>query len=287
MASSVGPRLIAFASVTGVLLLAPAANGTQSARGPAGPPVALETLHVPGVQGLAYLARIDPTRSTLALYPGTTQPPVAVPRGPASVPLEERWRLLATFNGGFKYTSIGLENGFAVDGHTYVWLKRGLGTLIEYRDGRIDVKTWHGGPTPPPYVVFARQNLTLLVDRGRAVAAAVNGWEWGATLGHVPAVWRTGVGVDARGNLVYAAAADLTARTLAAILVRAGAVRAIELDINPEWATFIAYRHRGARDPVALVPNPQQSAYRYLQPDRRDFFAVYTRAGGGPNVPYR
>lgn len=70
-------------------------------------------------------------------------------------------------------------------------------------------------------------------------------------------------------------------------MIRLGAERAIELDINPEWPSFIGYLHRGGRDPVALVPNRQQSAYRYLTPDNRDFFAVYTRAGGGPYVPFR
>ena len=70
-------------------------------------------------------------------------------------------------------------------------------------------------------------------------------------------------------------------------MIRLGADRAIELDINPEWPTFITYGHRGGRDPFAVVPNPQQSWYRYLVPDNRDFFAVYTSAGGGPAVPFR
>ena len=70
-------------------------------------------------------------------------------------------------------------------------------------------------------------------------------------------------------------------------MVQIGAVRAIELDINAEWPSFIGYARRGGRDPVKLVPNPQQSAYRYLASDNRDFLAIYTRAGGGPLVPFR
>ena len=38
---------------------------------------------------------------------------------------------------------------------------------------------------------------------------------------------------------------------------------------------------------VKVVPNPQQPLDRYLVPDQRDFFAVFTRAGGGPFVPFR
>ena len=50
-----------------------------------------------------------------------------------------------------------------------------------------------------------------------------------------------GVGVDARGDLLYAAADNQTAESLALILQRAGAVRAMELDINSEWVTFNFY----------------------------------------------
>ena len=80
---------------------------------------------------------------------------------------------------------------------------------------------------------------------------------------------------------------EIEIRTLAALMVQIGAVRAIELDINAEWPSFIGYARRGGRDPVKLVPNPQQSAYRYLASDNRDFLAIYTRAGGGPLVPFR
>jgi hypothetical protein len=110
---------------------------------------------------------------------------------------------------------------------------------------------------------------------------------WGATLGGVPAVWRTGIGIDRAGRLLYVAAPNLTAAGLASILVRAGAVRAIELDINPEWPTFDVYAHDHGLQPRMFVPNPQQSPGRYLTPDRRDFFAVYRKIAGPVNVPFR
>jgi hypothetical protein len=52
-------------------------------------------------------------------------------------------------------------------------------------------------------------------------------------VGNAVQVWRTGVGIDARGNLIYAAADGQTVETLARILQRAGAVRAMQFDINP------------------------------------------------------
>ncbi len=90
-------------------------------------------------------------------------------------------------------------------------------------------------------------------------------------------VWRSGLGIDRRGNLIYVAANEQTVRSLANILLRAGAVRAIELDINEYWTSFISYRHRGAAAPSNLLPDMVRPATRYLTPDDRDFFAVFAR----------
>jgi hypothetical protein len=100
---------------------------------------------------------------------------------------------------------------------------------------------------------------------------------WGATLGNAVRVWRSGVGIDARGNLIYAAADIQTADSLAQILQRAGAVRAMELDINYEWTTFNYYGTFGAGDPAKLLAGMSRPSTRYLSPDDRDFFAVYAR----------
>jgi hypothetical protein len=236
---------------------------------------------------VAYVAWIDRTRTQLALYPGSSQPPTTSFHGPAEVPLGERWRLLATFNGGFKYGSrSGGGGGFAVDGDTYVPLQRGLGTLVGFRSGRIDVIAWNGRSHPGRNVAFARQNLGLLVNGGRPAANPTSQAVWGNTLGGGQTVWRTGVGIDRRGNLIYAAA-DITVDGLAGILIRAGAIRAIELDINPEWPTFDIYKHAPLQ-PAQFVPNSQEPTARYLVPDSRDFFAVYRRLPGSPaTVPFR
>ena len=66
-------------------------------------------------------------------------------------------------------------------------------------------------------------------------------------------------------------------RSIADTLLRAGAVRAMELDINSYWVNFITYGASGARDPVNLLPDMVRSPSRYLEPDDRDFFAVYAR----------
>ena len=235
-------------------------------------------------QIVAYVAWFDHTRTQLAYYPGRYEPPSAPVRGPMMVPYDQRSRLLATFNAGFIYTD-GL-NGSSINGRQYEPLKDGNATLIGYTDGRVDIQTWTGGPNAGPGIAFARQSLPLIVRDGKLSPALNNSTQWGFTLGNAVRVWRTGVGIDARGNLIFAAADDQTVETLARILQRAGAVRAMQFDINPEWPTLITYTHQHGLQPVKVVPNVQQAATRYLVPDDRDFFAVYRREPGPVAVPF-
>jgi predicted DNA-binding transcriptional regulator AlpA len=252
-----------------------------------GPPVLVTTFRTerdyPRV--VAYVAWFDHTRTALAYYPGRYEPPAAVARGPAEVPHDQRWRLLATFNSGFIY--IDGSNGDSVNGVTNEPLKDGLATLVGYRNGDVNILRWAGSRTAPRGVVFTRQSLPPIIWNGKLNPALNDGPQWGFTLGNAIRVWRTGVGIDRRGNLIYAAADFQTVRSLAEILLRAGAVRAMQLDINPEWPTLITYTHHHGLVPERVVPNYQQPATRYLVPDDRDFFAVYRRLPGPISVPFR
>jgi len=236
---------------------------------------------------VTYAAWIDHGLTQLALYPGRAEPPQGSPRGPMMVPHGQRSRLLAAFNGAFKYSDG--HGGFDVNGHVYEPFKPGLGTLVAYADGRVDIFTWPGG-SPGADVVCARQNLPLIVDKGSPnPSLSNNGAVWGVTLGNTVRVWRSGVGVDARGNLIYVAAPQQTVMSLADALIRAGAVRAVQLDINVYWPTFNYYRGAGAQSPVKFLPNAQSPGLtRYLTPDDRDFFAVYARDTNGDfSTPFK
>jgi hypothetical protein len=226
---------------------------------------------------VAYVAWFDHTRTQLALYPGRYEPPNVSPRGPMQVPYGQRWRLLSTFNSGFLLRDS--RGGFFLNGQSVAPLRQGQGTVVAYKDGRVDVVSWTGGPTPSSDVVLAQQNLPLIVSHRRPNPLLRDGSLWGSTLGNAVRVWRSGIGVDRRGNLIYAAANDQTAATLADILIHAGAVRAMEMDINAEWPSLITYGRGGVGNATKVVPNGQQSVGRYLRPDDRDFFAVYRRIG--------
>jgi hypothetical protein len=252
--------------------------GPTFAGGGSRPPVLVtqfrpEALYPQNVAGVAW---IDHTRTSTWLYPGRLEPAVPLgSRGPMEIPTHLRPKLVATFNSGFKLTDSG--GGFATGGHTYARLKNGMATIVRYRDGTVDVRAWTYGPTVPSNVIYARQNLPLIINNGRLNPNLSGGPEWGATLGNAIRVWRSGLGIDRRGNLIYAAANYMTVGSLAQVLRRAGAVRAMELDINVYWTSFITYRHPGANGAANLVASMDRSNQRYLTTEDRDFFGVYLR----------
>jgi hypothetical protein len=241
------------------------------------PPILLTTVRdqpeYPRV--VAGLAWIDTNRTQLGLHPGRLEPSVELPRGSMDVPQAGRSKLLATFNSGFKLSDS--HGGFAVGGHTYAPFTNGQGTIVGYADGRVDVVDWQHGASAPAGVSFARQNLPLIVNEGRPSPDIENSSAWGATVGNAVLVWRSAIGVDRYGNLIYAAGNDQTVGSLARVLIRAGAVRAMELDINSYWVSFISYGAPGAEAPTKLLEAMERPATRYLEPDDRDFFAVYAR----------
>jgi hypothetical protein len=60
-------------------------------------------------------------------------------------------------------------------------------------------------------------------------------------------------------------------------MVHAGAIRAMELDINSYWISFNTYAGAGGLQPAKLLADTERPATRYLSPDDRDFFAIFRR----------
>jgi hypothetical protein len=243
------------------------------------PPVLLATFRSDPEypQFVAGIAWIDSSRTRLAYVPGLAEPPGIENRGSGEVPEGLRKGLVATFNGGFPLETSGA--GLIYEGKVVESMVSGIATIVGYKDGRIDIVKWSHGPGAPPNVSFAKQNLPPIIYAGKLNPDLSDGPEWGETVNNATRVWRSGIGVDAHGNLLYAAANYQTVESLAKILEAAGAVRALELDINEDWTSFISYRKRGAVEPSNLLPEMYRSPERYLVPDERDFFAVYLRPG--------
>jgi hypothetical protein len=243
------------------------------------PPVLLTTFRSDPEypQFIAGVAWIDSGRTHLDYVPGLAEPPELENRGPAEVPPSKRDRIAATFNGGFPLETSNA--GLVYRGEVLAPMVDGIATLVEYRGGRVDIRPWQNGEHVNPKIVFAKQNLPPIIEEGKLNPNLSDGPEWGATVNNAIRVWRSGLGIDKRGNLIYAAANYQTVESLAKVLQRAGAVRALELDINEDWTSFISYRRPGAREPSNLLPEMFRPDTRYLEPDERDFFAVYVKGG--------
>jgi hypothetical protein len=273
-----------------ILKPALAGEGVWRRSGPrykGGPPVLLTVFRPERAypSTVAYVAWFDHTRTSVAFYPGRYEPPNAAIRGPMMVPMGQRWRLLATFNAGFTYAYNG--NGSSINGRQNEPLRRGLATLIQNKTGGIGIVKWHGGPVTSKRIAWARQSLPPIVWNGKPNPNLNDSKQWGETIGNSIRVWRTGVGIDSHGNLMFVAADSQTVESLARILVHIGAVRGMQFDINPFWHTLITYTHAGGLHPTMVEPQPNHSAERYLTPDDRDFFAVYRRLPGKFTVPFK
>jgi Phosphodiester glycosidase len=234
-----------------------------------------DSQHTSYLVGVAWL---NQKLVTMVLHPGYKVPGNSGLSQPSQVAQSQRNALVATFNSGF--TINDANGGYWQDGNSVVPLRSGAASMVLYKDGHVDVVRWHGA-APGPDVAAVRQNLAMLIDNG-SINPDVDSTStsmWGFTIGNKTYVWRSAVGVRKDGSLVFVVGASMSVRTLANIVHGAGAVRAMELDINPDWTNFITYTHpsQGVAVPHMLTRDEQPNPYRYLQPSSRDFVAVLAR----------
>ncbi len=190
----------------------------------------------------------------------------------------------AAFNSGFRMQDS--NGGFYLDGVTSAGypLQAGSASLVIHKDGTPDIGAWGTDVTMSPSVVAVRQNLDLIVDNGQPVPGldANDHSRWGATLGGQVQVWRSGLGITADGALVYAGGSGLSIVDLADVLARAGAVRAMEMDINTSWVNFFSFdppagQPASGADGTKLTYDEVNSPSRYFSPSARDFITESVR----------
>jgi hypothetical protein len=220
---------------------------------------------------------INPVVARFSIYAGTTQPGGSFPTMGAVSPSDQP-SLLAAFEGGFQFNVA--NGGFYEAGRTAVPMVAGAATIAQYADGTIDIGSWGPEIVMNPSVVALRQNLTLLVDNGALTpqAQADNLNTWGYSLGNLLATWRSGVGVTANGDIVWVGGPGLSPLTLAQTLLWAGAIRGMQLDINPDWVSFATFASNSSGTTgTNLMSNMYFPASHYLTPFWRDFIAVFRR----------
>jgi hypothetical protein len=196
----------------------------------------------------------------------------------SQIPDDQRENAIAAFNSGFKMDSA--NGGAYLDGQEIVPLRDGAASFVIKQDGSASVGVWGRDFTMTPDIKAVRQNLVPLVDNGQLnpELREDDTTAFGATLGNNVYVWRSGVGVTADGAIVYAGGPAMSVLALARTLQSAGAVQAMEMDINTDWVSAFTYQPNmtvpgNPIEGVPLLTNMSHDGSQYLQPNSRDFFA--------------
>ena len=197
-----------------------------------------DAVHTSVVDGIAWM---DTKLLSATLYSGSYIPGGGPYKYTAPIQAGPAHSLVAAFNAGFRMQDA--NGGYFTQGETVIPLRSGAASFVVYTNGSATVGAWGSDLTMTPQVVAVRQNLQLLVDNGKPVPG-LNAYDtsaWGVTLGNQVYVSRSGLGVTRDGALVYVGGPFLNITDLANLLVRAGAVRAMELDINTDWVNFATF----------------------------------------------
>jgi len=254
-----------------------------------------DSIHTSILDGLVW---IDPKVTFFEQFPGSEEPGGTWNK-PNQIPMDRRLDLIAAFNSGFRLQDA--RGGFYMDGVTKGTLREGAASMVIYKDGGIGIGMWGRDFQMNDRIAAVRQNLDLIIDNGGGLPN-VNGTPggtaapgvpapglsdnadgaWGATFGNKILAWRSAACVTADGAIVYGYGDGIGALSLAQLMLRAGCVRAMELDINTVWTTFNFYKPTRFLDPSSvegtkLLPESFKSANRYLSPDARDFVGVFAR----------
>jgi hypothetical protein len=243
-----------------------------------------DAVHTSIVTGVAWM---DTHLLRAKLYSGSEVPggtwPTMLPVTP-----EQRPDLVSIFNSGFRLQDS--RGGYYADGRYAKPLVDGAASLVIRGGGVPTVAKWGRDAVMAPNIVSVRQNLALIVDGGTPVPGlqSDSNVNWGATFGNAILAWRSGVGVTANGALVYAGGPGLSVYTLAQVLAHAGAVRAMELDINSAWVNFISYAQApgipaAPENGTKLLPGMQWSTAHTFVVSTRD--SVVMSATPGADAP--
>lgn len=227
-----------------------------------------DAIHTSYVVGVAWM---DTKLLRATLYSGSWIPGGGPYKYSAPIKTQAARTLVTAFNAGFLMSDA--QGGYYTENRVVMPLRAGAASFVVYKNGTSDIVAWPSTGGIPSNVVSVRQNLDLLVQNGHAVSGlqANDTSKWGFTLGNAVYVWRSGLGVTANGALVYVGGPGLNITDLANILVRAGAVRAMELDINTDWVNFSSYRPATstglatAANGALLLPAMTGSTSRYFE----------------------
>ena len=225
---------------------------------------------------------IDHSLTEPVLVAGTRDPTSTGWPWNAQIPAAMRDSVVAAFNGGFRLDdNVG---GFWIRGRVGRPLVLGRASLIIRNDGQADVRPWTNALRVQRSIIAVRQNLDLIVDHGRiepGIGLDKPGHRWSSHFIQAEQTWRSGVGIDRHGNLIYVAGPSLDMRRLAEAMTEVGIVRGMALDLHPAVVTCNLFVPDASQPDGLLarklIAGMNRPATRYLQRDQRDFVAIALR----------
>jgi hypothetical protein len=234
------------------------------------------------------LVAMNMKKLSISAVAGLREPGGLEKPGTGMIPLDiqKSNQLVAAFNGGFQQKDG--HYGMIVGKTEYLPLITGMATFMITQSGEPEIFKYTGQKIPSDLIV-ARQNAPLLIENSKVVTsdAAWNTQTWGLTTTNSMYTWRSGLGVTADGTLIYASGPSLVPETLAAALLAAGSVNAMQLDINSTWVRYVLFHTEGNGQYTydALMPEMVNGGYSYLHGYQKDFFYLYKNDLKIPDKP--
>jgi hypothetical protein len=225
---------------------------------------------------LASVMWIDTKLTKMFYVPGYIEPGGPSP-SQGALPQQYWPQVLANFNGGFRIEDS--RGGYYYNGTTVAPLVQGRASTVVYKDGHVVVGKWGRDVSMSSSVAIVRQNLDLIIDKGKSRVQDPGSFTWGATTKGETYAWRSAIGQRADGSLLYIGSPGLSAQTMADTLVQAGAVRAMVLDMNNWWVAGFYFGHNSSGAPIChkLDPNIAEGCDRFLNRYKRDSFQVLAK----------
>jgi hypothetical protein len=240
-----------------------------------------DAVHTSYVVGVAWM---DTKLLSAQLYSGSFIPGGGPYPYTAPISAKNSQNLVAAFNAGFRMQDA--NGGYYTGGKLLSALRNGAASVVIYKDGLMTVGKWGTTNfTMNNQIASVRQNLDLIVNHAKAVPGLTsqNTTKWGKTLGGTFNVWRSGLGETSDGAIIYVGGPSLSISDLANVLVRAGAVTGMELDINTDWVQYSVFSGplntsiNGANGSSLLGSMAETPSRYFASWENRDFFTMSLR----------
>ncbi|MCX7668705.1 MAG: DPP IV N-terminal domain-containing protein, partial [Anaerolineae bacterium] len=174
--------------------------------------------------------------------------------------------------------------GMMVERKVYLPPRDGIATLAVYEDGSLRMGTWGADLKQTADMISYRQNCPPLIENGKITAETGKLTLWGLSVANEVYLYRSGLGITADGRLIYVAGKPLSAYTLARALQQAGAIYAMQLDVDEFHVAFITYNVKPGKagEPPVVEGKKLRDDMRgfdglFLRPFQLDFFYLVRR----------